>query len=64
MSSSMNMEEAKEYAKSMSYSQAVYNAMCARCVPYRKATKIKLKELLEIAKKIDKAEMEQEIETN
>ena len=43
----MNREEAKEYAKSMSYRQAVYNALQAKCVPYRKATLMKLHELLD-----------------
>lgn len=44
----MTKEEAKEYAKSMSYRTAVYNALQAKCVPYRKATLIKLHELLDI----------------
>ena len=34
----MTKDEAKEYAKTMSYSEAVYNALSARCVPYKKAT--------------------------
>lgn len=55
MSSGMNKEKAKEYAKSMSFTSAVYNAIYARCVPYRLATKIKLNELLEIAKDVDLA---------
>ena len=49
----MTVEEAKEYAKDMSYTAAVYNAMQGRAVPFRKATAIKLKELLEIAKRAD-----------
>ena len=49
----MTIEEAKEYAKEMSYTEAVYNALQGRSVPYKKATKIKLDELLEIAKKYD-----------
>lgn len=55
MSAGMNMEEAQEVAKEMSFSNAVYNALYAKCVPYRKATKIKLGELLDIAKDVDEA---------
>lgn len=55
MSSGMNKEKAQEYANSMSFTSAVYNAIYARCVPYRLATKIKLNELLEIAKDVDLA---------
>lgn len=47
MSSSMNTEQAKEIAKQMTYRDAVYNALRGRCVPYKKATRIKLNELLE-----------------
>ena len=54
MSASMNIEKAKEVAKEMTYSQAIYNVLKGKCVPYRKATKIKLKELLVIAKELDK----------
>lgn len=50
----MNVEEAKEYADAMTYRDAVYNALCGRCVPFKKATKIKLKELLEIVEDMDK----------
>lgn len=53
MGSGMNLEQAKTYAEKMSYSQAVYNALCGYGIPYRKATKIKLNELLDIAKNID-----------
>lgn len=49
----MTVEEAVEYAKTMSYEQAVYNALQGRAVPYRKATKIKLNELLKMAKELD-----------
>ena len=49
----MTKEEAVEYAKTMSYSEAVYNALQGRAVPYKKATKIKLDELLRIAEQID-----------
>lgn len=54
MSASMNMEEAKKIAEEMSFKDAVYNALRGKCIPYRKATTYKLKELLEIAEKIDK----------
>ena len=52
----MTKEKAVEYAKTMSYSEAVYNALRGRAVPYKKATKIKLNELLIIAKELDKKE--------
>lgn len=44
----MTEAEAKEYAKNMSYREAVCNALSSKCVPYRKATKIKLLELLKM----------------
>jgi hypothetical protein len=43
----MNREEAEEYAKNMTYRDAVYNALQGKCIPYRKATLIKLYELLD-----------------
>lgn len=49
----MTVEEAKEYAKTIDYEEAVYNALQGRAVPYKKATKIKLDELLEKAKELD-----------
>ena len=55
MSAGMNLEEAKIVADKMTYVDAVRNAMSSKCVPCRKATKIKLKELLEIAKSVDEA---------
>ena len=55
MSAGMNMEEAQKIASKMSFTSAVYNALNAKCIPYRKATKIKLNELLDIAKDVDKA---------
>ena len=48
----MTVEEAKEYAKTMSYEEAVYNALQGRAVPYKKATKIKLDELIENQKSV------------
>ena len=50
----MTREEAQEHAKHMTYEDAVYNALQGRAIPYRKATLIKLHELLKVAKKIDK----------
>ena len=50
----MNREEATEHAKHMTYEDAVYNALQGRAIPYRKAVLIKLHELLELAKKMDK----------
>ena len=44
----MTREEAKEYAKTMTYRDAVYNALQGKCIPYRKATLIKLYELLDV----------------
>ena len=41
-------EEAEEYAKDMTYRDAVYNALQGKCIPYRKATLIKLYELLDM----------------
>ena len=54
MSASMNLEEAKKVAENMTFIDAVYNALGGKCIPYRKATKIKLLELLEVAKQMDK----------
>ena len=50
----MTVDEAKEYAKTMTYEDAVYNALQGRAVPYKKATKIKLDELLMIVKDLEK----------
>ena len=44
----MTREEAEEYAKDMTYRDAVYNALQGKCIPYRKATLIKLYELLDM----------------
>jgi hypothetical protein len=51
MSSGMNMAEAEEIAKKMTFRDAVNNALRGRCVPYKKATRIKLNELLEMLDK-------------
>jgi len=59
MGSGMNLEEAKEYAKTMTYSEAVANVKYSKFIKYRKATMIKLHELAEIADKLDKADASQ-----
>ena len=58
MSSGMNTEQAKEIAKQMTYRDAVFNALQGRCVPFKKATKIKLKELLDLVEDMENAKME------
>lgn len=42
----MTKEEAKKYADNMTYRDAINNLMKARSIPYRKATFIKINELL------------------
>ena len=42
----MTREEANEYAKTMTYQDAIYNLMQAKGIPYRKATLAKINELL------------------
>ena len=54
MSSGMNCEQAKEYAKTMTYSEAVSNVRYSKGIKYRKATMIKLRELAEIADRLDR----------
>ncbi len=56
MSAPMNMEEAAKIAKEMTYRDAVVNALRGRCVPFKKATRIKLKELLEIVENMESEE--------
>lgn len=55
----MNTEQAKEYAKTMTYSEAVSNVRYSKGIKYRKATMIKLRELAEIADRLDKADTPQ-----
>lgn len=43
----MTREEAEKYAKNMTYREAIYNLKQAKSVPYRKATFIKVAELLD-----------------
>ena len=40
----------------MNYSDAVYNALCGKCIPYRKETKAKIQELLEHTKVLENFE--------
>ena len=54
MSSGMNVEQAKEYAKTMTYLEAVSNVRYSKGIKYRKATMIKLRELAEIADRLDR----------
>ena len=49
----MNTEEAKRIAENMIYSEAVHNALRRTGIPFKKVTRIKLKELLEIAEQLD-----------
>ena len=49
----MTREEAEKYAKKMTYRNAVYNALQGKCIPYRKATLIKLHELLDMVEPQD-----------
>ena len=44
----MNRQEAEEYAKTMTFRDAVTNALNGKSISYRKATMIKLHELLGI----------------
>lgn len=53
MSSGMNLEQAKAYAKTMSYSEAISNVKYGKSIKYRKATMIKLRELAQIADMLD-----------
>lgn len=52
MSSGMNRTQAEEYAKTMTYKQAIRNIRTGKGVMYRKATMIKLHELAEIADRL------------
>lgn len=54
----MTREEAKEYAKKMTYRNAVHNALQGKCIPYRKATLIKLYELLYMVELQERSEEE------
>ncbi len=49
----MNKEEAKEFAKTMTYRNAIYNLKQARCIPYKKATFEVINRLLDELDKIE-----------
>ena len=53
----MTREEAEAYAKEMTYRDAVYNALQGKCIPYRKATLIKLYELLDMVEPKESEDM-------
>lgn len=57
----MTQEEANKYAKSMTFRDAVFNLMDAKCIPYRKATFIKIYELLDIIEPLDKFDDKMEV---
>ncbi len=57
----MTENEAIEYAKTMTFRDAIYNLKQARCIPYKKATFIKINELLEIIEKDTEKELAESI---
>ena len=56
----MTITEAREYAKTMTYTNAVYNALQGKSIPYRKATMIKLLELIKLAKELDERKINED----
>ena len=58
MGSGMNLEQAKVYAETMTYREAIANIKTGKGIKYRKATMIKLRELAEIADKLDTEQTE------
>ena len=53
MGSGMNRKEAEELASKRTYRWAVNNIVTGKGIAYRKATMIKLRELADIADKLD-----------
>lgn len=49
----MNTEQAQDISKNMSYQQALHNVFNGKSIPYRKATFMKLTELVTLAEKLD-----------
>ena len=49
----MNTEQAQDISKNMSYQQALHNVFNGKSIPYRKATFMKLTELVALAEKLD-----------
>lgn len=52
----MTKEEAELYAKNMTYRDALYNLMQAKSIPYKKATFIKIHQLLDLIEPDDRYE--------
>lgn len=44
----MTKEKAREYAETMTFRDAINNLIQSKCVPYRKATFIKIRKLLKM----------------
>ena len=49
----MNTEQAQDISKNMSYQEALHNVFRGKSIPYRKATFMKLTELVTLAEKLD-----------
>lgn len=49
----MNNIDAQEIANTMSYQEALHNVFNGKSIPYRKATFMKLTELVALAEKLD-----------
>ena len=49
----MNNIDAQEIANTMSYQEALHNVFSGKSIPYRKATFMKLTELVTLAEKLD-----------
>ena len=60
----MNKQEAKEYSKIISYRDAIFNATCGKCIPYRKATMHKLFELMGVMDGLTDKEIFERLITN
>ena len=57
----MTENEAIEYAKTMTFRNAIYNLKQAKCIPYKKATFIKINELLNLLEKNTEKELAESI---
>lgn len=49
----MNNIDAQDISKNMSYQEALHNVFRGKSIPYRKATFMKLTELVTLAEKLD-----------
>lgn len=56
----MTREEAAKYAENMTYRDAINNLMKAKSIPYRKATFIKVNELLKALEHESEKELSKE----